>query len=115
MDFYSARLRYIILVDDGRTRKRNHYDDSVIVFRARDFGHAMERALQIGRAKETTYKNHKDQDVRWALVEVVNLDWVGRKVDGAEVASNLHYRTSKTPVSPRKRFHPEKSEPSQSF
>ena len=115
MGFYSARLLYIILVDDGRSRKRNHYDESVVVFRARDFDHAMERSLEIGRANEITYKNDKDQNVRWALVEVVNLDEVGRKVDGAEVASELHYRTSKVAISPRRRFRPEKSKPSESF
>lgn len=75
----------------------------------------MNRALELGRAREATYGNDKQQVVRWALVQVVNLDWVGRKVDGAEVASNLHYRTTKTPVSPRKQFLTENSEPSQSF
>ena len=35
MNFYSARLLYIILVD-GHSRKRNDYDDSIIVFRAKE-------------------------------------------------------------------------------
>ena len=115
MEFYSARLLFIILVGDGRAKKKNDYDESVIVFRARDFDHAFERALEIGKAQETTYKNGKEQNVRWALVEITNLDHVGRKVDGAEVASKLHSRTSAKPISPKQRFHPEKSESNQSF
>lgn len=115
MDFYSAKLLYIILVDDGKARKRNHYDESVIVFRAKDLDHAFERALELGKAKEIKYKNTKKQDVRWAFVEILTLDWVGRKVDGQEVASNLHYRVSKTAISPRKKFNPDKSVPDGSF
>src|SRR5437899_9795378 len=93
MHFYSARLLFIILVADGAGRKRNHYDDSVIVFRARNFDHAFKRALKLGRARETAYKNDKGQRVRWALVKIWNLDWVGPKVDGKEVASHLHCHT----------------------
>ena len=111
MEFFSARLLYIILVDDGRSRKRNHYDDSIIVFRARNLEHAFKRALALGRERESTYKNQLGQTVRWALVSIENLDWVGRKVDGKEVASNLHYRTSKRAISPKRSFHPERSKP----
>ena len=115
MDVYSARLLFIILVADGPGRQRNHYDDSVIVFRARDFGHAFKRALQLGRKQETDYKNDKGQRVRWSLAQIVNLDWVGRKVDGKEVASSLHYRTSKERIPPDRIFHPEHSKPEGSF
>ena len=115
MDYYSARLLYAILVDNGKPRKKNSYDESVIIFRARDFDHAFERALELGKENETTYKNCYDQTVRWALVEIMNLDWVGRKIDGKEVASHLHYRVSKNPITPKKKFKPEKSKPGQSF
>jgi hypothetical protein len=115
MDFYSARLLFIILVADGPGRKRNHYDDSVIVFRARNFGQAFRRVLQLGRARETEYRNDKGQRVRWALVKVWNLDWVGPKADGREVASRLHYHTSKRRIPPGRVFDPEKSRPEGSF
>ena len=115
MEFYSARLLFIILVDDGRAKKKNDYDESVIVFRARDFANAFERALEIGKAQEKRYKNGQGQSVRWALVEISNLDYVGRKIDGAEVASKLHSRISAKPISPKQRFHPQRSKPNQSF
>lgn len=100
MDFYSARLLFIILVADGLGRKRNHYDESVIVFRARDFEDAFKRALALGKKKESEYKNNKGQQVRWALVRILTLDWIGSKVDGKEVASKLHYRTSAERIPP---------------
>ena len=115
MDFYSARLLVICLVDDGRPRKTNMYDESVVVFRARDFDDALKRALEIGRACETEYENEKGQKVRWALVKIANLDRVGRKVDGKEVASHLHDRRSQEPIPFDQRFEPERNEPSQSF
>lgn len=52
MDFYSARLLFIILIDDGKLKRRHDYNESVILFRARDFDHAFERALEIGKSRE---------------------------------------------------------------
>jgi ATP-dependent helicase YprA (DUF1998 family) len=113
--FYSARLLYVILVDDGRPRRRNDYDETVVLFRAADFEHAFARALELGRAAETRYLNGRGQAVRWALVEVVTLDCVGRRVDGREVASKLHGRTAPKPVPFTTRFRPDRSRPSQSI
>lgn len=90
MDFYSARLLYVILVADGPGKKRNHYDETVIVFRAKDHDDAFKRALAIGRSHETDFLNDKQQRVRWALTEIIAVDWVGRVVNGKEVSSCLH-------------------------
>jgi len=115
MDFYSARLLYICLVNDRKPKKKNLYDDSVVAFRARDFDDALRRAMEIGKAREQQYPNADGQTVRWALVEVLNLDWIGRKIDGAEVASKLHYRVSAKPIRANAKFRPEKSKPDGSF
>ena len=115
MDFYSARLLYVILVNNGKARKRNHFDESVVVFRAKSFLDARKRALALGKKAETNYKNDKGQQVRWALVDILNVDLIGKSVEGKEVASRLHYRIQKNPIPPTKVFHPEKSEPEESF
>ncbi len=109
MDFYSACLLFVLLNNDGKPRKKNLYDDSIVVFRARDFEDAFKRAIEIGKARvqgDSGY--HK-------FVEVVNLDWVGRRVDGKEVASTLHHRVTKTAISLETEFHPDKSKPKGSF
>lgn len=113
--FYSARLLFIILVANGPGKKRNHHDESVVVFRAKSFDHAFKRALELGKNAETEYRNDKGQLVRWALVRILNLDWIGAKVDGKEVASVLHDRTAKKIIRPSTKFHPEKSKPNESF
>lgn len=115
MDYFSARLIFIILIDDGKPRKKNHYDESIVVFKALDFEDAFQRALKIGRENEADYLNCDDRKVRWALVAVVSLDHIGKTVEGMEVASRLHYRTSKQAIPFRRKFHPEKSKPVQSF
>jgi hypothetical protein len=115
MGFYSARLLFVCLVENSRVKKSNLYDDSIIVFRAKDFEHAFQRALEIGKSRETTYKNSTNQTVRWSLVEIVNIDWVGKIIDGKEVASKLHYCTTREPIPLRRRFRPERSKPDGSF
>ena len=115
MNFYSARLLFVILVDDGHPRKTHTWDEIIVVFRARDFNHAFSRALEIGRTHEAEYLNCKNQKVRWSLVEVENLDFVGKRVDGEEVASHLSRRRSKKVLPFQIEFHPEDSKPAQSF
>jgi hypothetical protein len=115
MNFYSARLLFIITVDDGKPKRRHDYNELVILFRARDFDHAFEKALELGKSRETTYKNYKNQHVRWALVEISTLDHVGRKIDGMEVASKIFLRNAPKPISAKQRFQPEKSKPGHSF
>ena len=92
-------------------KKRNHYDEVVIVFRARDLNCAFKRALQLGRDQEIKYLNHCKQTVRWSLVKIINLYCIGKKIDGKEVTSYLHYGVNKTSIAPTTRFHPEKSKP----
>lgn len=111
MDFYSARLIVIILVDDDKPKKRNRHDEVIIVFKARNYEHAFERALELGRAQEHTYKNHKNQDVRWALVDVAQIHCIGPTIEDVEVASKLFSRTSATSISFNQQFEPEKRLP----
>ena len=115
MDFYSARLHFVALVDNGTPRKTNLWDEIVVTFRARDREHAFSKALRIGRSHEHEYLNPDEQNVCWKFVEVETLDVVGKRIDGAEVASRLSHRKSKKPLRFTARFHPEKSRPSESF
>ena len=113
-EFYSARLLYVILVDRA-PKKKTHYDESVIVFKATDFSDAFTKALSIGKANQAKFKNQYGEGVRWSLVEITTLDRVGPKIDGAEVASRLHPRTSHQAIRFEQKFKPEKSKPSESF
>lgn len=114
MEWFAARLLHVILVDDKRSRRRNDYDETVIVFRARNYSLAFKRALALGRSAETEYRNGRGQRVRWAFVEVTTLDQVGKAVESREVSSRLHARTNAKPVPFSRRFHPERSQPQNS-
>src|SRR5262249_51157432 len=103
-----------ILVDDGTPRRRQHCDETVVVFRARDRRSAFRRALALGRTRDHEYKNVYGQRVHWAFVEISTLDEIGSRIDGAEVSSRLHYQIRAKPVSARASFHPEKSQPGMS-
>lgn len=61
MSFYSARLLFVVLVDDGCARKIQTWDESVVTFRAKDSEHAFARALELGKEHETEYFNCKEQ------------------------------------------------------
>jgi hypothetical protein len=109
MDYYSARLLIVCLVDDGRPRKHNTCDYPFLVFRARDDRHAFQRALDLGKQQETRYLNGKGQWVRWAFVQVENIKRLGLTLDGREVGSLLDVMRSDHPIPFRKRFSPKKS------
>jgi hypothetical protein len=114
MDYYSARLLVVCLVDDGRSRKRNVCDYPFIVFRARDHAHAFRRALQLGQEQETTYENDKGRKVRWTFVRVEEITHLGRSVDGCEVGSLLGVFLSEDAIPFRRRFRPARHKPGRS-
>ena len=111
MPYFSARLLYVILVGTARSRRGVSCDETVIVFRARNFDDAFRRSLVLGRSTETEYRNNRGQRVRWALAEIQTIDHIGTRLDGAEVASKLHTRVLDRPLSARSRLHPERSNP----
>jgi hypothetical protein len=110
MPFFSARLLYAILVGT-RPRRRHLCNETTIVYRARDFDHAFERALTLGRRGEVEYRNDRRERVRWALVEVQTVDQIGHRLDGAEVGSKLGSRVFSRAMSAGTRFYPERSKP----
>lgn len=114
MQYFSARLIVVSLVDNGRPKKKNLCNESIVVFKAKDYQHAFERALELGKEQEHTYKNSDNQDVRWAFVKVAEVRCIGKKIDGVEVTSKLFDLALKKPVSFDKQFHPEDKPPHQS-
>jgi len=109
MDFYSARLLYVRLVDDGQPRRRNLCEETIILFRSPDFHRARKKALRLGQDRQSTYRNEKGQRVRWALIEVLDVDWIGDWIDGKEVSARLHYRTSREAIGFGRRYRPSRA------
>lgn len=105
----------VCLVDTGRRRRKNMCDEIVIVFRAQNQEQAIVRSLQIGRSHEHEYLNGKGQRVRWKLARVLNLDRVGKRVDGQEVASQLGWHETEEPLAFSHVFNPEEEPPALGF
>jgi len=111
MAYYCARLLVVCLVNDGKPRKRNICDYPFVLFKADSYEAAFERALQLGKAQETHYKNHKGQMVRWAFVKVEQIKRLVGGLDGVEVGSLMDVWPGNVTVPYRKRFYPERNEP----
>jgi hypothetical protein len=85
LGWYTAQARLVVTVE-GEGGDRAY--DSVFIFRAESFEHAMRRAVELGRAAECEYLNDHGQRVRWRFTEVLTLDFVcgmGQDLDGREV------------------------------
>lgn len=101
----------ICRVDDHRLHKRLTCDYPFIVFRARDPADAFERALELGRQQESTYRNEKGQKVCWTFARVEEINHLGPTVEDGEVGSLMDVFRSKKPLTFRHRFYPAKHRP----
>lgn len=84
IQWFSARVRLVCLMEGSGA---DRFQDSVIVFRARDFRDAFQRALTIGHDREETYLNGHGERVAWKFKEVFSLDIIQGELDGTEVYS----------------------------
>jgi hypothetical protein len=111
MPYFCARLLVVCLVDDGKPRRRNTCDYPFVVFKAKDHGQAFATALELGKKQETTYKNSKNQSVRWAFVQVEQIWELGSSVSGKEVGSLMDVLKTPEAIPFRKRFTPKRHKP----
>ena len=86
MHFYCAQLLVVCLVE-GRRRRKNTCDYPFVLYRAKGFEHAWQRALALGREQEILYRNTRGERVRWAFVKVERITRLVRNLDGREVGS----------------------------
>ena len=111
MPYYCARLLVVCLVDDGKPRKKNICDYPFVLIEATDYEQAFQRALLLGKQRETRYANDKGRPVRWAFVKVEEIKKLGAQLDGVEVGSLLDVLPAETPLPFGKRFQPRHSKP----
>jgi hypothetical protein len=92
------------------------FGDSIFVFLAEDFSHALRRAIELGRTLETTYENEDGNEVRWRLKEVLTLDAISTEsLDGAEVYSEPVFFEAGESYPFDAEFRPETSETTQTI
>ena len=111
MPYYCAKLLSVCLVQDGKPRKRNTCDRSLVLLQASDFSAAANLALNTGKERETRYKNARGQSVRWVFMGVEELRELPASLANVEVGSVLGVLSSPAPVAFAARFNPKKMEP----
>jgi hypothetical protein len=106
-------MRYAVLVESTGLL---HYMDSVRLLKAVDFRNALQYALEAGLKDEKTYANGDGKQVRWRLASIISLDWIGDQLaDGQEVYSEPVDVSEDQVVAFEHEFHPETSQPTQTF
>jgi hypothetical protein len=103
MKWYVAEL--IVQCRVGKKPKRRTlYDRQVKVFRAATNKAAYERALDLGRAENTKYKNSAGDTVFWRFLGLANLDTLSenRISDGTEIYSRLEHGNPEIEVCPKR-------------
>ena len=87
MNWYLAKIVYRIICGDG-----NHvaqFDEQLRLVGAADRQEAFEKAVNIGRQEEDTFRNHMEQLVQWQFVNVPELYRLNELLDGAEIYSRI--------------------------
>lgn len=111
MNYYSARLLVVCIVNDGESSNNHTCDYPIIVFRAKNEMEAFEKAIELGRNQETIYKNEEGQEVRWVLAAVEEVWSLGKEIDGVEVGSIMDVWESEEKINYHHKFNPEKELP----
>ena len=91
MNYYSARLHVVSIVDDPDQLQERSYlcDYPFVLFLATDDDAAFMRALELGKQRESEYMNADGQRVRWRLRAVEFIWKLGTEINGIEVGSIL--------------------------
>lgn len=112
MNFYSVRISVLCLVDDGLIPSDGYTRDiQVHLIKAKDNEEAFEKALEIGRAEETTYSNEEGRKVRWAFEKIESITLLGKSIEGGEISSRMEGYFPKAPLPFESVFQPESDEP----
>jgi len=110
--WFSSKLRFVIMVAPVGGDILN---DRVILFKAKDFDHAFQRALAIGEMSENEYLNDEANLVSWKFMEVISVDVIRSNLDGAEIYSEPIHLSEEKMIPYGTEFNPRASEPIQTI
>jgi uncharacterized protein DUF4288 len=112
--WFSTKVRYAVLSETDGLR---FYMDSILLFRSEDdWEDAFRRALDEGIRKEQAYENADGKRVVWKLASVISLDRIGEMLgDSQEVYSERVSAPDDQLLQFDSEFHPERSQPTQTF
>lgn len=110
MNWYYARLRWAVMVEGVEGLRR--WEEAVHIFLSGDHDEAFEKALEIGRRRQSGHEEER----RWVetrLAEVVMLEWMGPDRQEFEVELAPQKPEARLPF--EHLFHPERTVPAPIF
>ncbi len=62
------------------------YEYTILLFNAKDIKDAQIKATVIAKDNETSYRNYRNEIVKWRLVRIVNIEELGERIEsGSEI------------------------------
>lgn len=112
MNYFSVRIAILCIADETVVPEDGYTQDiQVHIVKAINFSEAFQKALEIGKNEEDTYRNEANQTVRWIFREVEAITDLGAEIEGKEVSSRMEGYYPQNPISVSTQFEPEKSTP----
>ncbi len=90
MNFYAAVFVYES--SSSAAECEPLYEETVAIFLATSEDHAVEKAREHGRSRETTYQNEYGETITWTLKHLIDVSEISDEIgDGAEIYTR-HFR-----------------------
>lgn len=88
MNWYLAKIIYQIICGDGEHTAQ--FDEQLRLVNAKDQLDAFYKSREIGRSEEDTFLNDVNKPVKWKFIDVAEIYFLNKLIDGAEVYSRIH-------------------------
>ena len=88
MDWYVVKIIFRIVCDKGNHTPQ--FDEQICLFSAETALEAFQKARITGMKREDSFKNDKQQTVKWEFVDVIELINIKKITDGMEIYSQIN-------------------------
>ena len=88
MNWYLAKIIYRITCGDGEHVAQ--FDEQLRLVNATDHLDAFYKSREIGRSEEDTFLNDVNKPVKWKFIDVAEVYFLDKLIDGAEVYSRIY-------------------------
>ncbi len=88
MNWYIAKMVFSIITGEGNHMPQ--FDEQLRLIKANNEEEAFEKAQQLGREEEDSFMNQKNQLVKWAFINIPELNKLPSLSDGMEIYSKVN-------------------------
>ena len=88
MNWYIAKMVFRIITGEGNHMPQ--FDEQLRLIKANNEEEAFEKAQQLGREEEDSFMNQKNQLVKWAFINIPELNKLPSLSDGMEIYSKVN-------------------------